>query len=215
MAPEWAPLPTTSDGRADRLQGFARLLRWRLLWVIKWGLGVLRRRLKYKEIKCCKAIRGCHRLVYCPNLTKKERIMDPDNKKRISIYMDKDIVEKADKALKVCGCSSRNELVAKAIEYYISEKEIEGASQYLVDRISKSIAKANDVTLKQVTTGLFRYAIYLDMMIQMLGEAMEYEREDLMRMRREAYRNIRTVNGKVSFESIMNHSWGLNEIFDV
>ena len=25
MAPEWAPLPTTSDGRADRLQGFARL----------------------------------------------------------------------------------------------------------------------------------------------------------------------------------------------
>ena len=140
--------------------------------------------------------------------------MDPDNKKRISIYMDKDIVEKADKALKVCGCSSRNELVAKAIEYYISEKEIEGASQYLVTRISKSIAQANDITLKQVTTGLHRYAIYLDMMIQMLGEAMEYEREDLMRMRREAYRNIRTVNGKVSFESIMNHSWGLNEIFD-
>ena len=25
MAPEWAPLPNTSDGRADRLQGVARL----------------------------------------------------------------------------------------------------------------------------------------------------------------------------------------------
>ena len=64
-------MPTTSDGRADRLQGFARLLRWRLLWVIKWGLGVLLRRLKYKEIRCCKAFCGCHRLVSCPNLTKK------------------------------------------------------------------------------------------------------------------------------------------------
>ncbi len=64
-------MPTTSDGRADRLQGFARLLRWRLLWVIKWGLGVLCRRLKYKEIRCCKAFCGCHRLVSYPNLTKK------------------------------------------------------------------------------------------------------------------------------------------------
>ena len=100
--------------------------------------------------------------------------MDPENKKRISIYLDNDIVEKADKALKVCGCSSRNELVAKAIEYYISEKEIEGASQYLVTRISKSIAQANDVTLKQVTTGLHRYAIYLDMMITRRGYMILY-----------------------------------------
>ena len=64
-------MPTTSDGRADRLQGVARLLNWRLLWVIKWGLGVLLRRLKYKEIRCCKAFCGCHRLVSYPNLTKK------------------------------------------------------------------------------------------------------------------------------------------------
>lgn len=141
--------------------------------------------------------------------------MDPENKKRISIYMDKDIVEKADKALKVCGCSSRNELVAKAIEYYISEKEIEGASQYLVTRISKSIAQANDVTLKQVTTGLYRYAIYLDMMIQMLGQAMDYDEADIRKMRSEAYKHLKSVKGKVTFESIMNHSLGLDEIFDV
>ena len=141
--------------------------------------------------------------------------MDPENKKRISIYMDKDIVEKADKALKACGCSSRNELVAKAIEYYISEKEIEGASQYLVTRISKSIAQANDVTLKQVTTGLHRYAIYLDMMIQMLGQALDYDEEDIRKMRSEAYRHLKSVKGKVTFESIMNHSLGLDEIFDV
>ena len=141
--------------------------------------------------------------------------MDPENKKRISIYMDKDIVEKADKALKVCGCSSRNELVAKAIEYYISEKEIEGTSQYLVTRISKSIAQANDVTLKQVTTGLYRYAIYLDMMIQMLGQALDYDKEDIIRMRSEAYKHLKSVKGKVTFESIMNHSLGFDEIFDV
>ena len=141
--------------------------------------------------------------------------MDPENKKRISIYMDKDIVEKADKALGVCGCTSRNELVAKAIEYYISEKEIEGASQYLVTRISKSIAQANDVTLKQVTTGLYRYAIYLDMMIQMLGQAMDYDEADIRKMRSEAYKHLKSVKGKVTFESIMNHSLGFDEIFDV
>ena len=84
-----------------------------------------------------------------------------------------------------------------------------------MDRISKSIAKANDVTLKQVTTGLHRYAIYLDMMIQMLGQVIEYDEEDIRKMRSEAYRHLKSVNGKVTFESIMNHSMGLDEIFDV
>ena len=111
-------MPTTSDGRADRLQGFARLFELAPFVGHKWGVGVLHRTLKCEKMRVYKDFLGCHRLVYCPNLTKKERIMDPDNKKRISIYMDKDIVEKADKALKVCGCSSRNELVAKAIEYF-------------------------------------------------------------------------------------------------
>ena len=36
MAPEWAPLPTTSDGRADRLQGFARLFELAPVWVVMW-----------------------------------------------------------------------------------------------------------------------------------------------------------------------------------
>ncbi len=141
--------------------------------------------------------------------------MDSENKRRISIYLDKSIVEKADASLELCGCSSRNELVAKAIECYISENELAGASQYLVERISKSIAKANDVTLKQVTTGLFRYAVYLDMMIQMLGGAMEYSASDIRRMRSEAYRNIKSEKGKVSFSDIMNHSLYLDDVFDV
>ena len=64
-------MPTTSDGRADRLQGFERLFELAPFVGHKWGLGVLRRRLKYKEIKCCKVFCGCHRLVSYPNLTKK------------------------------------------------------------------------------------------------------------------------------------------------
>ena len=46
MAPEWAPLPTTSDGRADRLQGVSRLFEVAPFVGHKCGLGVLHRRLK-------------------------------------------------------------------------------------------------------------------------------------------------------------------------
>lgn len=42
MAPEWASLPTTSDGRADRLQGFVRLFELAPLWVV---MGVVLRTL--------------------------------------------------------------------------------------------------------------------------------------------------------------------------
>lgn len=51
---------------------------------------------------------------------------DPENKQRISIYVDRELVKKADELLSLAKCSSRNEFVAKAIERYIGELVLEG-----------------------------------------------------------------------------------------
>ena len=71
MAPEWRHCRLHRTAEPTVYKGLRDFLNWRLLWVIKWELGVLLRRLKYKEIRCCKAFCGCHRLVSYPNLTKK------------------------------------------------------------------------------------------------------------------------------------------------
>ena len=51
-------------------------------------------------------------------------------------------------------------------------------------------------------------------LIQMLGQIIEYDEEDIRKMRSEAYRHLKSMNGNVTFESIMNHSLGLGETFD-
>ncbi len=40
----------------------------------------------------------------------------PENKQRISIYVERELVKKADELLSLEKCSSRNEFVFKAIE---------------------------------------------------------------------------------------------------
>ena len=64
-------MPVTSDGRADRLQGVVRLFELAPFVGHKWGLGVLHRSLKCEKMRVYKDFLGCHRLVSCPNLTKK------------------------------------------------------------------------------------------------------------------------------------------------
>ena len=42
------------------------------------------------------------------------KVTDPENKQRISIYIDRDLVKKADGLSSLAGCKSRNEFVSKA-----------------------------------------------------------------------------------------------------
>ena len=56
---------------------------------------------------------------------------DPENKQRISIYVDRELVKKADELLSLAKCSSRNEFVAKAIERYIGELALGGGNSFV------------------------------------------------------------------------------------
>lgn len=47
--------------------------------------------------------------------------MDPKDKQRISIYIDRELVKQADATIPLSDCESRNEFVARAIERYIAE----------------------------------------------------------------------------------------------
>ena len=61
------------------------------------------------------------------------KVTDPENKQRISIYIDRDLVKKADNLLSLAGCKSRNEFVTKAIERYIGELALGGDNSFVTE----------------------------------------------------------------------------------
>ena len=122
---------------------------------------------------------------------------DPENKQRISIYVDRELVKKADELLSLAKCSSRNEFVAKAIERYIGELALGGGNSFVTKALADSIQIACADSLGGISTAMFRYAVYADMMVRLVASCMEVEPGELDEIQRQAYNNVRRTRGKI------------------
>ena len=65
--------------------------------------------------------------------------MDSPNMKRISLYLDKKLVKKADAAKDKLGYSSRNEFFTAMIENFIADEMLKDNSPILSEKLSKQL----------------------------------------------------------------------------
>ena len=135
------------------------------------------------------------------------KVTDPENKQRISIYIDRDLVKKADNLLSLAGCKSRNEFVTKAIERYIGELALGGDNSFVTEVLSASISEACNESFIKVSSALFRYAVYVDMMVRILAECVDLTPGELEEFQRQAYNNVRRTRGKVSLDETLRHAY--------
>ena len=135
------------------------------------------------------------------------KVTDPENKQRISIYIDRDLVKEADGLLSLADCKSRNEFVTKAIERYIAELALGGDISFVTEALSASISKACNESFAKVSGALFRYAVYVDMMVRILAECVDLTPGELEEFQRESYNNVRRTRGKVPLDETLRHAY--------
>lgn len=129
--------------------------------------------------------------------------MDSENKQRISLYLDKDLVKNADKFIKEYGFKSRNEFYSYAVEYLIADELLKETENVISDKLSKAIAECSEDNAKAISKGLFRYAVQLEMVIRMIAEQFDYRKDEIEDMRKEAINNVRRTRGKINLEDII------------
>lgn len=130
--------------------------------------------------------------------------MDSKYKQRISVYLDEDLVKRADHLKKIMGCKSRNALYSIALENLIADKTIKEHGDVLVEKLADAIEKAVDFEAVKVSKGLFRYAVELDVILQMLSLCWNIDAEEIRKMRREAINNVRRTRGKVRLDDLFS-----------
>ena len=128
--------------------------------------------------------------------------MDSENMQRISLYLDRGLVKRADSFAKEHGFSSRNELFARAVESLMADTDLQD-NDILGDKLAEAVLKLSEDNAKAISKGLFRYAVQLEMVMRVLAELSEYTPEQVEEMRREAINNVRRTRGKVSLEDIL------------
>lgn len=129
--------------------------------------------------------------------------MDSENKQRISLYLDKNLVKNADKFFKDYGFKSRNEFYSYAVENLIADKILKDNSNVISDKLSKAIANCSEDNAKAISKGLFRYAVQLEMVMRMIAEQFDYRKDEIENMRKEAINNVRRTRGKVNLIDII------------
>lgn len=128
--------------------------------------------------------------------------MDSENMQRISLYLDRELVKRADRFAKEQGFSSRNELFTRAVESLMADSDLQD-NDILGEKLAGAVLKLSEDNAKAISKGLFRYAVQLEMVMRVLAEISEYTPEQVEKMRREAINNVRRTRGKVSFEDIL------------
>lgn len=98
---------------------------------------------------------------------------------------------------------SRSELIEQALKLYLATRNVKAKSELLVPELAECIAKASDDGIVKISKGLFRYAVEVEMLIELLADSLDIDDEDLYEIRRRAVNNVRRTRGKIKLDDLI------------
>lgn len=129
--------------------------------------------------------------------------MESKEKIRVSLFLDRDLVETADKIMKERGYRSRNKFYSALLKDVIADEVTDKHKDILGEKFAKTMESYEEEIKKTISKGLFRYAVYLEMIAKILADHYEYSEDEVDALRREAYKNVRRLRGKIPLEKIL------------
>ena len=78
--------------------------------------------------------------------------MDSENMQRISLYLDRGLVNHADRFAKEKGFSSRNELFTRAVESLMADNALQD-NDILGDKLAEAVLRLSEDNAKAISKG--------------------------------------------------------------
>ena len=111
----------------------------------------------------------------------------------------------------ICECDdycvrndiSRSELIERALKLFLATRVLSSKRDVLVPELAECIAKATDDGIVKISKGLFRYAVEVEMLIELLADSLDIDDEDLYEIRRRAVNNVRRTRGKIKLDDLI------------
>ena len=122
-----------------------------------------------------------------------------ESKERLTYRPEPETRQKIEQWYEVDNCRSMNEFIDKAVSFYADY-----LSANCNDMLPMAIASAMNGRLKILEKNLsslsFNHAVELDMLVGIISDTMQIDRDDLKRRRTQSVKNVRQTNGRVSLE---------------
>lgn len=134
------------------------------------------------------------------------------NAVRKTVYMDEELERRCEILFGEAGAKSFSDFVSKALELYI-DKLITGAhGRLLTEELSQAIRDEVRPIASRLSKGLYRYAVMLDMLCQIIAyQDTQWTPDDLELLRRFANVRVAKMRGKIDLEALLNDNGFRNE----
>ena len=124
---------------------------------------------------------------------------------KTGVSLDSELISECDDYC-VRNDISRSELIERALALYLATRNVKSKSEILVPELAECIAKASDDGIVKISKGLFRYAVEVEMLIELLADSLDIDDEDLYEIRRRAVNNVRRTRGKINLDDLIKRN---------
>ena len=138
--------------------------------------------------------------------------MESKEKIRVSLFLDRDLVETADKIMKERGYRSRNQFYSALLNDAVADEVTDKHKDILGEKFAEAMAEYVEEIKRAVSKGLYRYAVHLEVISRMMADQYSYCYTDVHDMMWEACKNVRRLRGKVPLEQILAGYYTKNQI---
>lgn len=122
-----------------------------------------------------------------------------ENKDRLTYRPEPETRQKIEQWYEQDNCRSMNEFIDKAVNFYADCKAT-NCNDMLPGSISSAIDGRLKILEKNLSALSFNHAVELDMLVGIIADFAQLDRDDLKRRRAESVRNVKQTNGRISLE---------------
>lgn len=131
-----------------------------------------------------------------------------ENKKKFALWMYPETYEKVESLYKEDNCDSRSEFIEKAVLFYagyLTSKDQNGYLPCVVTSTLKSIVAESD---NRTSRMLFKIAVELAVLQNVVAATNEIDEVTLNRLRGECVKEVKRLNGSLSFDDAVDWQKG-------
>lgn len=134
------------------------------------------------------------------------------NAVRKTVYMDEELERRCEILFGEAGAKSFSDFVSKALEFYIDNLITGAHGKLLTEELSQAIRDEVRPIASRLSKGLYRYAVMLDMLCQIIAyQDTHWTPDDLELLRRFANVRVAKMRGKIDLEALLNDNGFRNE----
>ena len=134
----------------------------------------------------------------------------PRNKIKFALRISPEMQELVKELCPRDNCQTQNEFIERAIRFYAGYVSGKEAMEYLPPALVSAIRAAVKASEDRLSRLLFKLAVEMDMMMNILAAGMELTDEDLRELRGRCVREVKETRGRISFEDAVDYQKGAN-----